>query len=349
MTYQRQEHPDYPGYFIIPDERFKNYVVNRYGEVKQIVETKCKRIGSLIKITKVKNRYSKISIPISKKRRIFISVHILVCLAFHGPKPGPGYQVNHLSIIDGKANIDFNYYTMLRWDTADDNRKHANESGLLTNKTPLLVWDILNDPNRLKILHFKSFAECHLLIPSLRPSWISTRLKSDKKFHLLAKRYVVKRADDSEPWPSLNEVINKTKIKPVYAYNFITKKYAEAENIEKLGKLIGIHGVTIQNVLRRYPSIEYRGWIFSFHKTDALYKHEKDYYRLYSPLICFNEKLDKNLIYLSIEHLCKDIKLTRRIIEYKLKRGINSFDDYKIFYLYHDARKIDEYLKYRKR
>lgn len=53
-----------------------------------------------------------------------IGAHILVCTCFNGPKPGPGYQVNHK---DFKRS--HNYYKNLEWTTPQENLDYSRAAG----------------------------------------------------------------------------------------------------------------------------------------------------------------------------------------------------------------------------
>lgn len=62
------------------------------------------------------------------KRNFPITVHTLVCLAFHGPKPTPTHQVNHKDGV--KTN---NAASNLEWATPEENIRHAIAMGLMPN------------------------------------------------------------------------------------------------------------------------------------------------------------------------------------------------------------------------
>jgi hypothetical protein len=52
------------------------------------------------------------------------AAHVLVCTAFHGPKPGPGYEVLH-----GDGNPANNRADNLRWGTKAENRADQDRHG----------------------------------------------------------------------------------------------------------------------------------------------------------------------------------------------------------------------------
>ena len=51
-------------------------------------------------------------------------VHVMVCSAFHGPKPGPGYQVNHIDY-----NRQHNHESNLEWMTQQENLQYSRDGG----------------------------------------------------------------------------------------------------------------------------------------------------------------------------------------------------------------------------
>lgn len=110
--------------------RFRGYRVSTLGRVKSITRTvvdkngNLKRLkGKILKHGRVgaKRDYHSVVMPGALTRL----VHILVCTAFHGRRPGPNYEVNH---IDG--NKDNNRADNLEWVTKKQNAKHASKMGL---------------------------------------------------------------------------------------------------------------------------------------------------------------------------------------------------------------------------
>ncbi|AAL82957.1 HNH endonuclease [Pseudomonas phage phiKZ] len=64
-------------------------------------------------------------------------VHILICLAFHGPSPGPNYEVNHK---DG--NKHNNLPSNLEWMTRGENIEHAYKNGLRKENRRVIATDV---------------------------------------------------------------------------------------------------------------------------------------------------------------------------------------------------------------
>jgi len=69
-----------------------------------------------------------------RSNRRSISVHILVCTAFHGPKPAPYYEVCHLN-----GNRSDNRAQNLAWGTPGDNARDRTLHG--TQNLCVLTWD----------------------------------------------------------------------------------------------------------------------------------------------------------------------------------------------------------------
>lgn len=57
----------------------------------------------------------------------YFHIHVLVCLAFNGPKPSPTHQVNHMDGV--KTN---NIPDNLEWVTVSENYRHARDMGLVS-------------------------------------------------------------------------------------------------------------------------------------------------------------------------------------------------------------------------
>ena len=108
--YVPQEHPEHPGFYVIPG--YKKYVISKRGEVKQISRSFHRA------------RFTIIPHKVSTKKLYFVNItsntdtysrrkgiNVLMCLAFHGPKPFPHSIAKY-------ANSDpaDNSYLNLNWD-----------------------------------------------------------------------------------------------------------------------------------------------------------------------------------------------------------------------------------------
>lgn len=69
--------------------------------------------------------YLGIKLSLGHKNRRYFSVHTLVALAFHGPPPQPGMEVNHID-----ANKLNNAASNLEWVTKAEQQAHASRLGL---------------------------------------------------------------------------------------------------------------------------------------------------------------------------------------------------------------------------
>ncbi len=57
--------------------------------------------------------------------RVPVDLHVLICTAFHGPKPSPDHEVNHKN-----GYKPDNWEGNLEWVTGEQNMKHAFDIGL---------------------------------------------------------------------------------------------------------------------------------------------------------------------------------------------------------------------------
>lgn len=125
--------------FICQDEEFRQistylpefrdyFWVSNYGKVYNAYS------GYLVAIRYNEAGYQ--SVSIRRKSDVSgddgspsIGVHILVCTAFIGPKPGPYYHVNHKNFIR-----DDNYYKNLEWVTPQENLEYSRAAGHYWNE-----------------------------------------------------------------------------------------------------------------------------------------------------------------------------------------------------------------------
>lgn len=276
--YKPIEHQKYPGYFLIPDSRFSNYVVNQSGDVKQLIMTLKREIGESIFNYPSKQGYLINSVYNIEDKWFTVMNHILTCLALHGPKPSPDAQVNHH---DG--NKQNNHYSNLYWTDGELNVKHAFRTGLCNfdySKIPVLLWDPLNDPSKNDIKEHESIRAASIAI-GINFSSISTTLKLPKP-RLINSRYIAKYKDDTTPWPTLEEVFSNSQTRPVFAFNITTGLVVHDITIKDLGKNIGVCPVGIRRHLTKESIINNTGWLFSYNRDEdwkALYDIYKNWYK----------------------------------------------------------------------
>lgn len=123
------------------------YKISNYGNVYSVRRNKCLKQASI-------NGYKQVQLRVDCVRKCFY-VHVLVALAFIGPKPeyyrnvnGKSvlvlYEVNHKDLDKGN-----NYYKNLIWVTSKDNKAHA----ILHGKHIYGAYGNLNPGAKLKSKH----------------------------------------------------------------------------------------------------------------------------------------------------------------------------------------------------
>lgn len=121
------------------------YEVSSLGRVKRVKPGKRTRIGNIIRI-EAKTKYRTVTM-VSDGVRVYAQVHVLVCEAFHGPRPSPTHQVAHLN-----GDRHDNRADNLCWATAAENHSHKilhgttrrGESGTGAKLTAAQVSEIRN-------------------------------------------------------------------------------------------------------------------------------------------------------------------------------------------------------------
>ena len=115
-----------------PDEEwrrvrdFPNYEVSNLGRVRRGMPGKRTRVGFVLKQRKSHKGYWHLCLW--RDRLPYTArTNVLVCMAFHGPKPNPSYHAAHL---DGDK--DNNTAPNLAWVTAKENGAHKIKHGTST-------------------------------------------------------------------------------------------------------------------------------------------------------------------------------------------------------------------------
>lgn len=121
-----------------PIDGHENYEVSSLGHVRSLDRYAVHgsslrfRRGCVLSESPGGKRYYYINLTLKKG----VAIHVLACTAFHGPKPGPGYQVAH-------ANGDSfdNRAANLRWATASENNRDKLLHGTLVTPSGVkLTW-----------------------------------------------------------------------------------------------------------------------------------------------------------------------------------------------------------------
>ena len=104
------------------------YEVNSIGEIRSLPRpgTNNRMYGGGTIKPQVRGKYLGVNLHDHDRKKTPISIHKIVCQAFHGPKPSEEAQVRHLNGIhrDNRAEN-------LRWGTAKENSDDARQHGTL--------------------------------------------------------------------------------------------------------------------------------------------------------------------------------------------------------------------------
>lgn len=136
----------------LPINGFPGYEISSHGRVKSLSRFVRTRGNGL---RPVRERILKPALigPVPTRERKYFSVslghrkqrqvHVLVCTAFHGPRPSPAHEAAH-----GDGNPQNNFYKNLRWATPKENsadtiRHGRSNRGELMHTAVLTVADVL--------------------------------------------------------------------------------------------------------------------------------------------------------------------------------------------------------------
>lgn len=99
------------------------YSASNLGRIRRDAPGKGARVGRIIRAAADSTRYLSIGWP------RHLTVHVLIAEAFHGPRPSPTHQVNHIDG-DRQNNVPAN----LEWVTPRENNLHAGRRGMMSRK-----------------------------------------------------------------------------------------------------------------------------------------------------------------------------------------------------------------------
>lgn len=299
-NFHPKEHPDYPGFYYIPDENYCRYVINIYGIVKTIYDCPIKKTGAIIKNSITDTGYYLNWLYVNNGEYIRVRNHRLVCLAFHGPHPIDKPYVNHK---DGIRNN--NYYTNLEWCSHKENMQHAYDTGLSTRRIPVLIWDTVNDPNKENLSEFKSLTDaakfCNCSI-----SLLSMNLNNER-LSLFLSKFVIDYKTEQDTFPPLKTILHNSKIIPVYAYNIYTGETIVCKDAVELAKKFNVPSIVIQKSYSRHLPVIRSGWIIYRDKEIDLATIKKRFLEIYPRIVCHDLVCNDTKIYLNCSELSKEL------------------------------------------
>lgn len=109
---------------VVPIEDLGHYAVSDMGDVMRLTNGRGVKAGHVAAQRTDPAGYWRLSVYTPDRRKVVVRTHVLVALAFCGPKPTPEHQVAHW---DGDK--DHNCASNLRWATpreqTDDKARHG--------------------------------------------------------------------------------------------------------------------------------------------------------------------------------------------------------------------------------
>lgn len=339
--YTPVESSEFPGYYLIPG--IKNYIINEYGIVRQLFESKYKKYGDIItssSVGKLKYLRNRLLLKYGKYKKY--ANHRLVCLAFYG-LPGPGQtDVNH------KDGIRYNnYFKNLEWCTSSQNRQHAYDNGMHpgpgTSK-PILVWDTVNDPKGFHIRYFNSKYSFNKLFNNkiIRGGIYDKHIANGT---LYLNRFILKYADDLTAWPNLSELHSTGWNRLISAYNVNTKVVYYRENLNTLSTCVNMHISGIRAALSRNKPFTIKGWIFSTELNPDWKSLTEQYYEVFPDVVLYNTLTNTRYIYNNCKDLASINKIPLGCVYTALRIKRYQYKHYLIYYLNDTTDKLTTLLK----
>lgn len=330
------ESTQYPGFYIIPG--ISKYVVNTVGDVKIINDSRNKKAGDTIANTLYINGYINNYIIFDDNSSKQYGNHRLICLAFYGP-PGPEQtDVNH---IDGIS--DSNYFKNLCWCTHQENMQHSYDIELRNSDSlsiPVLIWDTINDRDRLDIRQYSSISETARRI-GITNEHLSQYLLADKQC-LIKNRYVAKYIDNPI-WLDLAAIRHNSNSTVVSAKNIHTGKIYTDVSVTELSKQINVKLTTVVATLKRDIPCALNTWLFAYGDTNIDWDQLESLYYVANPdVVLYNTLSDQICIYNNATDLAHFNNLRADNITRVLRSKRYRHYHYLIYYINDKSEKLIE-------
>lgn len=104
-----------------------------------------------------------------------VYIHILVCTAFHGPKPSPSHEVNHKNTFKNE-----NWEDNLEWTTSSENKVHAWENNLYPNREYKEFSAISPQGEKCRVRNINEFCRRRTLDPGTMSKVLNGKRSSHK-------------------------------------------------------------------------------------------------------------------------------------------------------------------------
>ena len=330
------ESTQYPGFYVIPG--IYGYVINTVGDVKQLFNTKMRKLGSVISNVRSSNGYLNNKLRLIDGTYNRYGNHRLVCLAFYGP-PGPEQtDVNHKDGIN-----DNNYFKNLEWCTHQENMQHAYDNGLssqLHSSIPVLIWDTINDKDRLDIRQYSSISETARRI-GITNEHLSQYLLAAKQC-LIKNRYVAKYIDNPI-WLDLAAIRLDSRSSVISAKNIHTGKIYTDVSVSELSKQIDVKLTTIAATLKREVPCALCTWLFAYGDTDIDWDQLESLYYVANPdVVLYDTLTNKMCIYSNATDLAHFNNLRADNITRVLRSKRYRHYHYLIYYMNDKSEKLME-------
>lgn len=247
------ESSEYPGFFLTamsPD-----VAVSKEGEVVRLSSPIRKFIGSKTFGSNTSGYRVVTCFNNESGRREPTRVHRLSAYAFYGPPPEEGLEVNHK---DGSR--DNNHWENLEWTTHQGNMKHAFSE---LDNSKVLVPIKVKDLKIGSVTYFDSMTDADRALGFRCGTIGSRRYSKDMPEWFIARRYLVKLADDDTPWRDLR-FGESVRTLNVLAYEWRTDNIYIYRSREEAADKVGIGFDALASYLTARRKHILNGFVFSY-------------------------------------------------------------------------------------
>lgn len=217
--------------------------------------------------------------------------------------------------------------------------QHAFENKLSLSIQPILVWDTIDDPERIAVIEYPSIANAVITLGGTRSGISQYLLRNNNNLYL--NKYVIKYSIDHTPWLNLKDIRNNSMSTIVSAKNIHTGKIYTEYMIKTLANVLKINSSTVHNTLKKEIPCYKNTWLFAYDKDNINWTELEQKYRDANPnVVLHNTVTNTRYIYSCIKDLAYINKLPVYSLSWYLKNKRYQYKHYLIYYLNDSSEKL---------